>query len=627
MPAVATGRRPASASRPTASATMAIAKVEPLTTARALRGPFDYRLPERLAGRRGRQRAAGAVRAPAGRSASSSRWPSRASCPRSDWPSRSRRWRPARPPSWCGSASGSRASTARPPPAGCELVLPPGTGPAGRGVRPAARAARRDHRRRARGARATARGSGRASAPFSRRWRPRASRASSRRRAPGCRRRARRAAAARGAWAGRDLRGSSVRRRPRGRRRGRPVAPADAHRRAAAARRRDRRRARRDGEHARAAAPRRHRLGQDRGLPRRRRGGARARPRRDRARSRDRAHAADGRPLRAPGSATASRSFTPGSSAGERRDEWRRLRCGEARVCVGPRSAVFAPVRDLGLIVVDEEHDSSYKQEGDPRYDAREVAGGAPRTAGAVLVCGSATPAAGELGRCPGSSCRERADGVPLPPVEVVDMREAADAHRAASRARPLEALGEVRARRRQGDRDDQPPRVVAAPVSCRSCGRAWGCPDCDVSLVVHQRRRAGFAATTAVTPRRCPASCPDCGSIDARPPRRRDRAGRASWSAERGAAAGVPPRLRQRRAARARTGRILRGSTRADGGVLVGTQMVAQGPRLPRRRPERRPRRRRDPALPGLPRRGADLRARRPARRPQRPRRGAAGG
>ena len=82
-------------------------------------------------------------------------------------------------------------------------------------------------------------------------------------------------------------------------------------------------------------------------------------------------------------------------SPGERHDEWARLRAGEARVCVGPRSAVFAPMRGLGLVVVDEEHDSSYKHEGDPRYDARRVAERRATQAGAVLVAGSATPAPG----------------------------------------------------------------------------------------------------------------------------------------------------------------------------------------------------------------------------------------
>src|SRR5579862_362625 len=110
-------------------------------------------------------------------------------------------------------------------------------------------------------------------------------------------------------------------------------------------------------------------------------------------------------------------------SAGERHDEWMRLRSGEARVCVGPRSAVFAPVERLGLVVVDEEHDSSYKHEGDPRYDAREVAWRRAERAGAVLVAGSATPRPESVARMRRLVLAERADGSPLPAVEVLDMR------------------------------------------------------------------------------------------------------------------------------------------------------------------------------------------------------------
>src|SRR2546423_504614 len=99
----------------------------------------------------------------------------------------------------------------------------------------------------------------------------------------------------------------------------------------------------------------------------------------------------------------------------ERYSEWRRLREGEARVCVGPRSAVFAPIEDVGLIVVDEEHESSYKHEGDPRYDAREVAEERARRGGALLLAGSATPRA-ERGQRPAPRGPPRPPGAGRPP-------------------------------------------------------------------------------------------------------------------------------------------------------------------------------------------------------------------
>ncbi|HXR59749.1 MAG TPA: DEAD/DEAH box helicase, partial [Solirubrobacterales bacterium] len=112
-------------------------------------------------------------------------------------------------------------------------------------------------------------------------------------------------------------------------------------------------------------------------------------------------------------------------SAGERYDEWRRLRGGEASVCVGPRSAVFAPVHDLGLIVIDEEHEPSYKQEGDPTYDARAVARKRAADTGAVLVAGTATPRPESWLELPRLELPRRVDGRRMPPVHLVDMREA----------------------------------------------------------------------------------------------------------------------------------------------------------------------------------------------------------
>ena len=108
---------------------------------------------------------------------------------------------------------------------------------------------------------------------------------------------------------------------------------------------------------------------------------------------------------------------------GQRRDEWFRLRSGEARVCVGPRSAVLAPLSDIGLIVVDEEHEGSYKHEGDPRYDARAVARRRAEAHGATLVLGSATPRPESVHELTRLRLPERVDGRPMPPVELLDMR------------------------------------------------------------------------------------------------------------------------------------------------------------------------------------------------------------
>src|SRR6476659_9278780 len=172
-------------------------------------------------------------------------------------------------------------------------------------------------------------------------------------------------------------------------------------------------------------------------------------------------------------------------SAGERYDEWRRLRSGEASVCVGPRSAVFAPVRDLGLIVVDEEHDASYKQEGDPTYDARAVARKRAEDNGAVLVAGTATPRPETWLALPRLELPRRVDGRRMPPVHLVDMREA-DPRGGPVHADTWEALEGVRAAGAKAivmiNR-----RGFAPWLTCRSCGHHWDCPNCDVSLIVHR--------------------------------------------------------------------------------------------------------------------------------------------
>jgi primosomal protein N' (replication factor Y) (superfamily II helicase) len=261
-------------------------------------------------------------------------------------------------------------------------------------------------------------------------------------------------------------------------------------------------------------------------------------------------------------------------TARERYDEWWRMRRGDARVCVGPRSAVFAPFADLGLIVVDEEHDGSYKQEGDPRYDARVVAERRAAREGALLVLGSATPRPESLHRHERVVLPERVDGQRLPPVEVVGMLGTKGPLHERTRA----ALDEVR--RSEGKAIVLLNRRGWSNfLSCRVCARVWECPQCDVSLVLH--RAAGEVACHHCGHReRVPSSCPECGSVSVA------RHGAGTEQLERELAAVVDPlpvfRLDSDSAATGGVAAILRDFERAPAGVLVGTQMVAKGHDFP---------------------------------------------
>jgi primosomal protein N' (replication factor Y) len=203
-----------------------------------------------------------------------------------------------------------------------------------------------------------------------------------------------------------------------------------------------------------------------------------------------------------------------GLSDGERADAWRALRRGERRVAVGPRSAVFAPVQRLGAIVVDEEHDPSYKQGSAPRYHARDVAVERARLEGARVILGSATPSLETLdlaarGRIVTFALPERIGARPLPPVEVIDLKTAPRVPEAG--AIPwTEALDA--AVRGVLDRGEQAilllnRRGFATFVQCPACGDVRACPHCAIALTVHQTPpglRCHYCGHEAPVPETC---------------------------------------------------------------------------------------------------------------------------
>ena len=266
---------------------------------------------------------------------------------------------------------------------------------------------------------------------------------------------------------------------------------------------------------------------------------------------------------------------------GERYDEWRRLRTGEARIAVGPRSAVFAPVADLGLVVVDEEHDSSFKHEGDPRYDARTVAAERARRAGARLLVGTATPRPETWHALPHLRLPDRVDSRPLPPVRVLDMRGARHPLHPETRRALASARKSIVLLNRRG---------WSNFLSCRSCGKTWECPNCEVALVLHRAEHA-LACHHCGHRERVPERCDACGSLSVA------RHGAGTERVEHELREGLDvPDLPARRRHRGRQGRgagaagaLPRRAVRAAARHPDGRQ----GPRLPRRHARRRARRR----------------------------------
>ena len=180
-------------------------------------------------------------------------------------------------------------------------------------------------------------------------------------------------------------------------------------------------------------------------------------------------------------------------SAGERHDEWHKIRQGRARIVIGARSAIFAPVEPLGLIIVDEEHETSYKQEEAPRYHARDVAIMRGQMENAVVVLGSATPSLESFYNCHRGKFSllelpERVDHQKMPHVRVVDMRQAATKEKGT----PLFSPQLKEAITQRLERGEQTilflnRRGYSTSLQCPTCGYVCECPDCSISLTYHR--------------------------------------------------------------------------------------------------------------------------------------------
>ena len=206
-------------------------------------------------------------------------------------------------------------------------------------------------------------------------------------------------------------------------------------------------------------------------------------------------------------------------SPGERFDEWRRIRRGDARVVIGARSAVFSPARDLGLIVVDEEHESTYLSDHHPRYDAREIARNRCDRENATLILASATPsilsfAKARRGDYMLLEMPRRVNDRPLPEVEIVDMREELENGNRSVLSGPLKRALKTCAARGEQAMLLMNRRGYNSFVSCRSCGYVVKCPNCDISMTYHMASEDGLLRChycgQAMKP---PEKCPECGS------------------------------------------------------------------------------------------------------------------
>lgn len=203
-------------------------------------------------------------------------------------------------------------------------------------------------------------------------------------------------------------------------------------------------------------------------------------------------------------------------SDGERLDEWNRMRSGEARICIGARSGVFAPLENIGLIIVDEEHESAYKQDSEPRYHGRDTAIVRALKANAVVVLGSATPSMesfhnAHTGKSTYLKMDARVSGRPLAPVEVVDMREVFSRHgKQQIFSDEMKSAVQENFERKEQTLVLLNRRGYSSFLLCRSCGHKSHCPNCDVALTYH-KSEARLTCHYCGHQQRVPRACENC--------------------------------------------------------------------------------------------------------------------
>ena len=202
-------------------------------------------------------------------------------------------------------------------------------------------------------------------------------------------------------------------------------------------------------------------------------------------------------------------------SEGERHDEWHKIHSGRARIVIGARSAIFAPLKNLGLIIVDEEHETTYKQEEAPRYHARDVAVVRAKIEKCVVVLGSATPSLesyhnASSGKYKLATLTQRVDQQQMPLMRIVDLRQERRKEKAAAiLSEKLRAAIAVRLEKREQTILFLNRRGFSTSLLCSNCGEARNCPNCSVALTFHRhmaRLSCHLCGHTAAVPKKCPA-------------------------------------------------------------------------------------------------------------------------